>query len=464
MENFRAVRFVLLYTMFLNLVATAAKIVVGYVTGSLSIIADGFDSLFDSLSNVMGLIAIYLARRPPDADHPYGHRRYEILMTLAVSVLLFFTCFQILSSAYQRLLHPVIPEINVWSFVALFISIVVHLYVTFYEERKGKQLRSEFLVADALHTRADIFVSLSVVGGLVLVRIGYPIIDTLLAVAIAIMIAKLGLDIIRSSTRILTDAIAVDVEKVAQIVQRVPGVESYHHIRSRGQEDDIHLDLHIRVAPNMPLAQAHGIAHQVQRKLQEALPGVRDVIIHVEPQSRNNQPPHHDLFASVDEVAHSLGIVIHHLNAHEVNGRYSVDLHLEVSDKLTLGQAHAQASLLEDKIKAQIPEIAEISTHIEPLSVAHTVCDQLSDDSEIAQKVREIASSVPEVRDCHGVTVYKAEGQLFLTLHCALDEQLPIAQAHDIATRIEERIKQDCPEIARISVHVEPSAPETVPA
>lgn len=461
MENFRAVRFVLIYTMFLNLVATAAKIVVGYVTGSLSIVADGFDSLFDSISNVMGLIAIYLARRPPDADHPYGHRRYEILMTLAVSVLLFFTCFQILSSAYQRLLHPVVPETTVWSFVALLISIAVHLYVTFYEERKGKQLRSEFLVADALHTRADIFVSLSVLGGLILVRIGYPIIDTVLAVVIAFLIAKLGLDIIRSSTRILSDAVAIDAAKIAQVVELIPGVESYHHIRSRGQEDDIHLDLHIRVAPDMPLAQAHEIAHQVQRKLEETLPGVRDVVIHVEPQHYASHAPQPDLFASVDKVAHSLGIMVHHLNAHEVNGRYAVDLHLEVSDKLTLGQAHAQASLLEDRIKAQIPEIAEISTHIEPMSVARNGCDQLS-DSQIALKVREIVSSVPEVRDCHSVTAYKVEGRLFLALHCALDEQLPIAQAHDIATVIEERIKKECPEIARVLVHVEPGTPETV--
>ncbi|MBC7232951.1 MAG: cation-efflux pump [Chloroflexi bacterium] len=451
----------LIYTMFLNLVATTAKIAVGYATGSLSIIADGFDSLFDSVSNVMGLIAIYLARRPPDADHPYGHRRYEILMTLAVSVLLFFTCFQILTSAYQRLLHRIVPEINVWSFAALLISVAVHLYVTFYEERRGKQLRSEFLIADALHTRADIFVSLSVLGGLILVRIGYPIIDTLLAVAIAVMIAKLGLDIIRSSTRILTDAIAVDVDQVAQIVQQVPGVESYHHIRSRGQEDDIHLDLHIRVAPNMPLAQAHEVAHQVQRKLQQTIPGVRDVIIHVEPQSRLSSSPARDLLASVNEVANRLGVVIHHLSAHEVNGHYSVDLHLEVSDELTLGQAHAQASLLEERIKTQIPEISEISTHIEPMSVARTGCDQLPEDSLIAQQVREIVQGVPQVRDCHGVTVYRAEGKLFLSLHCTLDESLPIAQAHDIATTIEERLKRECSDVESVSVHVEPHETET---
>jgi divalent metal cation (Fe/Co/Zn/Cd) transporter len=289
------------------------------------------------------------------------------------------------------------------------------------------------------------------------VRIGYPIIDTLLAVIIAIMIAKLGLDIIRSSTRILTDAIAVDVDKVAQIVQQVPGVESYHHIRSRGQEDDIHLDLHIRVAPDMPLAQAHEVAHQVQRKLQQTIPGVRDVIIHVEPQSRISSSPSRDLLASVNEVANRLGVVIHHLSAHEVNGHYSVDLHLEVSDELTLGQAHAQASLLEERIKAQIPEISEISTHIEPMSVARTGCDQLPEDSLIAQQVREIVQGVPQVRDCHGVTVYRAEGKLFLSLHCTLDESLPIAQAHDIATTIEERLKRECSDIEGVSVHMEPS-------
>lgn len=461
MENFKAVRFVLLYTMLLNLVATSAKIVVGYATGSLSIIADGFDSLFDSVSNVMGLIAIYLARRPPDVDHPYGHRRYEIIMTLATSVLLFFTCFQLLNSAYQRLLHPIMPDINIWSFSSLMVSIAVHAYVTFYEERRGKQLRSEFLIADALHTRADIFVSLGVIGGLIVVRMGYPIADTLLAIMIALFIAKLGIDIIRTSTRILTDAVAIDAHKIAQIVQQIPGVESYHHIRSRGQEDDIHLDLHIRVAPNMPLAQAHEVAHQVQRKLQQTLTGVRDVIIHIEPQSPARQTLYRDLFASVEEVANNLGVAIHHLNAHEVNGHYFVDLHLEVSDALTLGQAHNQASLLEERIKAQIPEISTISTHIEPTPVAHSGCSQLPVDSQIAQKVREIACAVPEVRDCHEVAAYELDGKLFLTLHCTLHEHLPIAQAHDIATVIEERLRRECSEIEQVSVHVEPSAAET---
>jgi len=138
-----------------------------------------------------------------------------------------------------------------------------------------------------------------------------------------------------------------------------------------------------------------------------------------------------------------------------------VDLHLEVPDGLTLGEAHTQASLLEDRIKAQIPTIAEISTHIEPTPAAHTECDRLPKDSQIAQKVCELAQSVPGVCDCHDVQVHSIEGKLVLALHCSLDERLPIAQAHDIATLIEERLRRECPGIERVSVHMEPTTTDT---
>jgi cation diffusion facilitator family transporter len=455
-ENFKGVRFVLIYTMVLNLVATVAKVAVGYLTGSLSLLADGFDSFFDSFSNVIGLVAIYVARRPPDEDHPYGHRRYEILMTLVVSVLLFATCFQILSSAYQRLLHPTQPEINLWSFASLLVSVAVHVYVTLYEQRRGKELKSEFLIADALHTRADIFVSVGVMAGLIVVHFGYPVIDTILAVVIAFMIAKIGLDIVRNSTRILMDAAAIDAGQVADIVRHVPGVQSFHHIRSRGQEDDVHLDFHIRVAPQMPLEEAHHVAHEVQRQIQAKMPAVRDVIIHVEPQRNTGYPSPEGLLDAVQALAASLGLAIHHLNAHEIKGRYSLHLHLEVPGQWTLSEAHAQASRLEDEIRAQRPEVVEISTHIEPAPRTHIACDKLPTDAEIAQKVRELAMAVSEVQDCHKVQVQRIEGKLFLALHCTLAEHLSVEQAHDVATLIEERLGRECSGIGQVTVHVEP--------
>ena len=454
METFTAVRWVLIYTMFLNLFVSALKIAVALLTGSLSILANGLDSIFDSLTNVMGIIAISFAQRPPDADHPYGHRRYETLMTLGVAALLFISCYSILWGAYQRLRNPIVIQVNFWSFASLLLGMVVHIFTARFELRRGKELKSEFLIADASHTRADILVTLTVIAGLV---VGYPLVDSIMAVIVAFVIAKIGIDIIRNSARILTDAAAVETDQVAAVMQQIPGIQSYHHIRSRGQEDDVHLDLHIRVAPDMPLAQAHSIAHEAQHRLIETLDGVRDVLIHVEPQPGAPHRPHSDLQAEVRTVARGLGVPIHHLNAHEVAGQYSVDLHLEVPDGLTLRQAHAQASLLEDEIKVQIPEVAEIHTHIEPTAATPAKCDEALRDLQREQIVRELTRDVPGVRDCHDVKVRQIGAKLFLTLHCVLDEQLPVAEAHDIATLVEERLRRGCPDIASVSVHVEPA-------
>ena len=457
MESAAAVRAVLIYTLFLNLLVSAVKIVVGHLTGSLGILAGGFDSLFDSLTNVIGLIAISLSRRPPDEDHPYGHRRYETLMTLVISILLFSTCYNILRSAYQRLLNPIVPQVNLWSFASLLLGIAVQAYTSSYELRRGRELRSDFLIADGSHSRADILVTGGLIANVILVRMGYPAFDTLFAVLIALLIAKIGIDIIRSSTLILTDAAALDATKVAAIVQQVPGVESYHHIRSRGPEDDIHLDLHVRVAPDMPMAQAHLIAHEVQRRLQQAIAGVRDVVVHVEPQRGGTPGRDDDLLSRVRQAAGAVDATIHHVNTYEVDGRYSVGLHIEVPDGLTLGEAHARASLLEASIRAQIPEIAEISTHIEPAQGAHAVYERPWDDGHLEQTVRQLVGSVPGVHDCHDIKALRAEGKLLLSLRCVLDAELPITEAHDIATRIEERLKGEGSGVERVFVHVEPT-------
>lgn len=456
METTGAINSVLLYTMVLNLLVAAGKIAVGYSTGTLSILASGFDSAFDSVTNVVGLVATHLAHRPPDEDHPYGHRRYETLLTLGISALLFVSCYEILRGAYERLMNPVVPDVSIWSFASLFLSIGVQMYTSNFEKRKGKELKSEFLLADASHTAADVYVTSGVIAGLVAVRLGYAIVDPLVAVAVVGFIAKIGIDIIRGSTRILTDAAALEISYIAAIVRQVPGVESYHHVRSRGQEDDVHLDLHVRVAPDMPTAQAHSIAHEVQRRLMEGIEGVRDVIVHIEPEPGIDHLPPQDLFLDLRKAARDTGATIHHLNVHELKGQYFVDLHLEVPEQMTLGEAHAQATLLEDRIQAQVPQVVEINSHIEPAPGTHTMSDPLTEDRQIVRTVRQLVRSIPKVHDCHDVKIHRAGDDLLVTMHCTLDEHLPITQAHDVATRIEVGLRQEYPSIARVVVHLEP--------
>src|SRR3989304_1437257 len=167
------IRRVLLLTMLLNFIASGAKLAAGIATGALSVIADGLDSLFDGLSNLVGLAGLYAAARPPDADHPYGHRKFETIAALSIAFLLFLTCWQLLQVAWERLGSGAAPQVNLWTGLAMLVSVAIQAGTSYYELRKGRRLQSEVLVADALHTRASVLVSLSVVGGLGLVASGY---------------------------------------------------------------------------------------------------------------------------------------------------------------------------------------------------------------------------------------------------------------------------------------------------
>ncbi|MFQ5886583.1 MAG: cation diffusion facilitator family transporter, partial [Anaerolineae bacterium] len=346
MARFGAIRRVLFITLALNLLATLAKMLVVYLTGSLSIIADGFDSLFDSASNLIGLVGISFAARPPDEEHPYGHRKFETLAAIFVSVLLFVTCVELVRSVIYRLSSPAVPQINLWSFAAVIFSIGVHLFTVVYERRRGRELKSEFLLADAAHTTADIYISLSVIAGLILVRLGYPIVDALLALGIAGVIAKIGVDIIRSSSAILMDRAIVSQREIERLVLGVEGVESCHRIRSRGPEDDIHIDLHIHVAPETPVNRAHAIAHEAQKKVARELPGVQDVVVHVEPRWPKPEEP---MGERIRSLAQRMGASVHEIRVHQIRGSVLVDLHLEVDETWRLEEAHDLASRLEGR-------------------------------------------------------------------------------------------------------------------
>ncbi|MCL6431376.1 MAG: cation-efflux pump [Anaerolineae bacterium] len=461
-RNFIAVRWVLIYTMVLNLLVTGVKLVVGYLTGSLSLIADGFDSLFDSASNVVGLVGIYVARRPPDPSHPYGHRKFETLSAASITILLFLTTIELVRGAINRLRNPVAPEVTVWTFVALGLSVAVHLYVTWYERRRGRELKSQFLLADAAHTQADVLVSISVAAGLVLVRAGLPSIDAILALGIAVLIAKIGIEIIRDTSKVLADAAALDVAEVERIAREVPGVETLHHVRSRGQEDDIHLDLHIRVREDMPVAQAHEIAHEVERRLLSEVDGLRDVIVHVEPE-RGAGPREHLLDRRIRAIARRLpGTAVHSIQAHEVEGRFFVTLHLEVDRTLTVEEAHGLASQLEDMLREELPATASVEVHVEPGDrggAQAAVADEAAYQT-VRVAIDEATRSVPGLSGCHDLVVQHIHGELHVSAHWECDGTLRVDEAHSLTRELERRIQETLPEVGRVVVHVEPRPPQ----
>jgi len=277
------IRFVLWAVLALNLLVAGAKLLYGVMTGSLGMQADGFHSLFDGVSNVVGLVGLWLAAFPPDADHPYGHKKYETLAAASIGAMLVMTCLYLLWSSYQHWLGVVRPQVTAASFGIMVGTMLINAGVMQWERRRGQQLRSEILTADARHTGSDILTSFSVLVGLAAVQMGYPLMDPIVAVAIAGVIAYTGVQVLWETSQSLTDVARLDPEAVRQVVLMNKAVIDCHEIRTRGLPDHIFVDLSMHVRATMSLTEAHDVAHQVEDSLKQHFEGVAEVIVHIEP-------------------------------------------------------------------------------------------------------------------------------------------------------------------------------------
>ncbi len=282
-NRFKEIRHVLIYTLFLNWGVAGAKLIYGWLIQSVSMKADGFHSFTDGSSNLIGLLGIWIASRPIDPNHPYGHKKFETLTTVAISAILFVVCFNVIREGITRFMDPVPPRVDIRAFLVMFVTLAINIIVMIYESKKGKELESDVLVSDALHTRADILTSFSVLIALIAVKMGYPIVDPIVSLAIAVFIGYAAVQILRESTRVLSDGIAIPIQEIEKVVLAIKGVKACHQIRSRGRGDDIHIDLHILVDRDMDVHRAHHLSYAIENKIKRDFPGVTDVLVHIEP-------------------------------------------------------------------------------------------------------------------------------------------------------------------------------------
>jgi len=267
----------------LNLGVAAAKLAFGYATGSVSIVSDGFHSLTDSASNVMGIVGLRAARKPPDEDHPYGHRKFETLAAAGIFVFLLLVVIEVVRGALSRLHDGESVRVTTASFIVMLVTLSVNLLVVRYESAQGRALKSELLLADAAHTRSDVLTSLAVLASLAGVWLGYPKLDAIGGLVIAVFITRTSIEIGRSTTGILADRVVMPEEDIRQVVMHVPEVQGCHRIRTRGSADHTFLDLHVWFPSDMPLRDAHRLSHVVKDRLMHEFPQIVDAIIHIEP-------------------------------------------------------------------------------------------------------------------------------------------------------------------------------------
>jgi cation diffusion facilitator family transporter len=282
-----AVRRVLIALLVANLAVVGAKLGIGLVSHSLAVLGDALHSSVDALNNVLALVIVGLASKAPDEDHPYGHGKFETLGALAIVGFMSITCFELIRDAFGRLATsrpaPFLSDVQLAVLVA---TLAVNMVVAWYENRRGQELESDLLLADAAHTRADVFITIGVLVGMLLARRGISWADPVLALLIAGFIVRIAYRIFQRAVPVLVDERAIPDTAIRSLAEDVNGVKSAYGIRSRGGgTGGSHLryaEVTIAVDKNANVAAAHAIADQVEDRLKREL-RINEVTVHVEP-------------------------------------------------------------------------------------------------------------------------------------------------------------------------------------
>jgi cation diffusion facilitator family transporter len=277
------IRRVLFGLLIANLAVVGAKFIIGAATHSLAVIGDAVHSSVDAFNNVLALAVMWIAAREPDEEHPYGHTKFETLGALAIVMFLTIGGFELAKGSVDRLLHGTAPlAVSGGQLGILGATLVVNTAVAIYEARRGHQLHSDILLADAAHTRADVFITIGVLAGLLLTRAGVTFADPVIALVVAGLIVWVAWGIIRRAVPVLVDQHALPAERIRETAEQVAGVRSAYQIRSRGSPHLRFAEVTIAVDGHATVEAAHQIADAVERRLREQLQ-VHEVAVHVEP-------------------------------------------------------------------------------------------------------------------------------------------------------------------------------------
>lgn len=366
-QRYKGVRKVTLIGSALDFMLGAAKIAVGGLANSQALIADGVHSFSDLLTDFMVLYAAKHSHKAADEDHPYGHGRIETLATVSLGIVLIIIALGIAYSSIQRLSDPgILLDLSTLALLVALISVISKEWIYRYTIAAARRLRSDMLMANAWHSRSDAFSSIVVVLGIAGVMLGYPYLDAVAAVVVAAMIAKIGSDLVRSSTRELIDT-ALDPEKIKTIqkhIHAVSGVRSVHTLRSRKSAGDAFVDVHIQVDPRLSVSEGHQIGDAVRRRLMNHVDEVTDVTVHIDPENDETGSPCNDL-PSREKVIAKLkqrwpqlpAAAVEAVTLHYLAGEIDVELDLPID----ILQNTADAKHLVQELKQAVTSLPYIS-------------------------------------------------------------------------------------------------------
>src|SRR5216683_411565 len=432
----------------------AAKFVVGILIGSLALISEALHSSVDVVATVITWMVVRVSDLPADEEHHYGHGKLESISALGVIAMLYVLAGGILVESYSRLREGAPPPvISAIPFVVLLIDIAVNFWRARALHRAARDTQSQALAADALHFASDVLGSVAVIAGLALTGLGYWWGDSVAAVAVAVMIAALGLRLARSTVETLLDRAPEGAsEKARDAIRSVPGVVDVDRVRVRMVGATYFIDAIVKVPRTYPIDRVDEIKRKVQAAVSGAL-GDADLTFTAVPVALSNESVRERIMV----IARNSGLAVHHVTVHDLGGKLTVSIDLEVDGAMTLIAAHDIAHDLERNVRDEFGEDVEVDTHIEPLEPELPFgTDAAPDRIETIRAALSRFAADTEIRDVHNVRVRDTEAGEIVNFHCRAAPSMSLIKVHENVDAIERALRRAFPTVKRVISHAEP--------
>src|SRR5450432_117025 len=432
----------------------AAKFIVGILIGSLALISEALHSSVDVIATVITWMVVRVSDRPADHEHHYGHGKFESLSALGVIAMLYVLAGGILVESYSRLREGAPPPtISAIPFVVLLIDIAVNFWRARALHRTARDTKSQALAADALHFASDVLGSIAVMAGLALSGLGYAWGDAAAAIGVAVVIASLGLRLARSTVETLVDRAPEGAsEKAAAAIMTVPGVVDVERLRVRMVGSTHFVEAIVQVPRTFPIDRVE----EIKRKAQAAVSAVlddADLTFTAVPVARDNE----SIRERIMVIARNSGLAIHHVTVHDLGGKLTVSIDLEVYGEMALNAAHDIALQLERNILDEFGEDVEVDTHIEPLEPELPLgTDAAPDRVAVIKTALSRFAADGAIHDIHNVRVRDTDAGEIVNFHCRAAPSMSVIKVHENVDAIERALRREYPTVKRVISHAEP--------
>ncbi len=442
------------------LVITSLKVVAGFATGSLGILSEAAHSGLDLVAASVTFFSVRVSDKPADADHQYGHGKVENVSAFVETGLLLLTCVWIIFESVNRLFFRTVEiKPSTTAFLVMLLSIAIDIWRSRSLARIAAKYDSQALEADALHFSTDIWSSSVVIVGLALAwageryRVGWlRQADPIAALFVAGVVISVSWRLARRTVDALLDAAPAGVRSdIFDRIRDVDGVLEVERVRFRKAGSRYFADVSVGLERNFTFQRSEQVSDEVRRRVREVLEGA-DVMVHTVPLARRTE----NIFDRIRAVATRHNFNVHDVSVQNLNGQLHVEQHLELDEQLSMKQAHDEVTRLELEMRGEIPEITTILTHIESEPATIETGEEIVREPELERRLKNIVKEFPEVVDVHEFQFKKVRTRLYVSCHCTLPDDMPLAKVHDVQTSLEIRFKHDAPQLFRVLIHPEP--------